>query len=167
MKVLITGSSGAGKTFLTYEFKKLGLHTEDSDQIHGLDSWYDGQGNKVSAPDDAGKEFLDNHSFLWDREFLKNYLERNPDIYIFGMSGNAFEMRDLFDKVYFLQVPPEILEERVQHESRENPMGKTQEQRIEVLKWAKEIEDEAKCLGIEFIDGTLSPIQIAERITKK
>src|SRR6478752_8667664 len=103
MKVLITGPSGAGKTFLTQEFNRHGLQAYDSDQIHGLDSWYDSAGSKVTMPEGAGKEFLDTHQFLWDREFLTSYLEQNPNVFILGMSGNVFDMLDLFDKVYFLQ----------------------------------------------------------------
>lgn len=104
MKILVTGSSGAGKTYLTQEFKKMGIYAFDSDLIPDLNSWYYKE-NKVIRPEFIDQEFLDNHSFLWDRKVLEKFLEDNPDVIIFGMSGNAFEMLDLFDKVYFLQVP--------------------------------------------------------------
>jgi len=166
MKILVTGSSGAGKTYFAQEFKKMSINAFDSDLIPNLDSWYYKE-EKVSAPEIIDKEFLDNHSFLWNRKVLEEFLQNHPDVIIFGMSGNAFEMRDLFDKVYFLKVPPKIINVRVQHESRENPMGKTEEQWTAVLEWGAMIEKEARKLGFEFIDGTLAPKELLNILGSK
>lgn len=159
MRTLVIGPSGSGKTYLSKELKKLGLNAVDTDTINGLSSWYYGK-DKVEYPEDADEEFFANHSFLWDREFFKNYLDKNPDIYLFGSSGNMFDMLDLFDEVYFLKVDPQLIKERLTHESRENPMGKTEFQRENAVNWGKEIEQKAKNLEIEFIDGTLKPQEI-------
>ncbi len=129
----------------------------DADSINGLHSWYDGNGKKVKFPKNAGKKFLDNHSFLWDRKFLVDYLKTNHELYLFGCSGNVFEMIDLFDKVYFLKTSDKIIEERLSHPSRKNPMGKKEYQRKNAIKWAKALEKKAKGLKIEFIDASLSP----------
>jgi len=164
MKVLIFGPSGSGKTYISSKFRKQGINAVDADKIEGLSSYYNKQGKKVECPDDADKEFLDNHSFLWDRNFLEDYLSENPDIYLFGVSGNIFDMLDLFDKVYFLKVNPEIQKERLTHESRENPMGSTDYQRENALRWGKGLEQKAKTLGIKFIDATLSLKEILYEI---
>ena len=155
MKVLIMGPSGSGKSYYANQFKSLGLNAVDTDQIEGLSSWYDWQKKKVSIPDNADEDFLKNHEFLWDREFLKDYLRKNPDIFLFGASGNIFEMIDLFNKVYFLKVPGEVIIQRLDHDTRTNPMGKTTYQKKAVLEWGHELERKAKERGIEFIDGTL------------
>lgn len=164
MKVLIIGPSGSGKTYLASELKKLGLNSVDADLIKGLHSWYDAQGNKVVFPKDAGKEFLDTHSFLWDRNCLIIYLKGNPNIYLLGASGNVLETIDLFDKVYYLDVPAKVIDERLQHESRENPMGKTEYQRQNAIKWAEELKKKSRELGLEFIDGTKSAEEIYNQI---
>lgn len=164
MKILVIGASGSGKTYVSSKLKELGVNAVDADLIDGLSGWYDGKGNEVKYPNDADQKFLDNHSFLWDREFLKNYLDKNPNIYLFGSSGNMFEVLDLFDKVYFLKVDSLLLKERLIHESRKNPMGRIEYQRENAVKWALEIERKAKNSGIEFIDATLSPEQIFELI---
>lgn len=160
MKVLIFGPSGAGKTYVSQELRKLGHNAQDADLIDNLSSWYDGNGNKVAYPEDADEEFLENHSFYWDKEFLKDFLKDKPDIYLFGLSGNIFDMMDLFDRVYFLKVDPEVQIKRLMYPSRLNPMGKTEYQRENAVRWGKQLEDKAKKLQIPFIDGSLTPEEI-------
>ncbi len=164
MKVLIFGSSGSGKTYISLKLKKLGINAVDADLIKGLSSWYDGAGNKVAYKKDADEEFMNNHSFLWDRKFLEDYLSKNPDVYIFGASGNIFEMLELFDKVYFLKVDPDLQKERLLHETRENPMGNTEYQRENAVRWGQQLEQKANALGIELIDATLKPEEILSLI---
>lgn len=156
-KVLIIGPSGSGKTYISTALREKGLNAVDADLVEGLSSWFDGDGNKVSFPKDASPEFMDNHQFLWDREFLEEYLKTQEEIYLFGLSGNIFEMINLFDKVYFLKAVPELLEERLQHENRENPMGKTEYQREQVIAYARAIEEEAQRLGCQMIEANQSP----------
>ena len=69
-------------------------------------------------------------------------------------------MIDLFDKVFFLKVSLENQNEMLMHESRENPMGNTEFQRKNAVKWAQEIEEKAKSLNIPFVDASLSPSEI-------
>lgn len=156
MKVLIFGPSGAGKTYLSSELKKLGIPAVDADMVEGLSSWFDGNGNTVNYPKDADKNWLDNHAFLWDRQFLKNYLQENKDIYLFGSAGNIFDTLTLFDKVYFLKVDPQLQKERLVHESRENPMGITEYQRDNAVAWGMDLERDAAKRNIPFVDATLS-----------
>ena len=164
MKILILGTSGSGKTFFSKKFRKAGRNAFDADGLDELHGWYDWEKKKVPFPKDAGKEFLENHEFLWDRRFLENLLAKNPDIYLFGHSGNIPEISDLFDKIYFLKVPPKILIKRLDHKTRKNPMGKTDYQKQTIIKWAGENEKEAKELGAEFVDGTLASEEILKLI---
>lgn len=160
MKVLVFGPSGSGKTYISSKLRKLGINAVDADLIEDLSSWYDRQGNKVKYPEDADEVFLNNHSFLWNRKFLEDYLAKVADIYLFGASGNIFDMLDLFDKVYFLKVNPDLQKERLTHQLRENPMGNTEYQRENAVRWGLELEQKAKNSGIKFIDATLGPEEI-------
>ena len=164
--VLIIGPSGSGKTYVSAKLRSQGINAPDGDLIEGLSDWFDGQGSRVGCPPYADKEFLDTHEFLWDKEFLKNYLKDQPEIYLFGMSGNVFDMIDLFDKVYFLKISPELLAERLRHESRLNPMGRTDYQLENAINWGKEIEEKAHALGITMIDASLLPEDIFKIISK-
>ena len=162
--ILIIGPSGAGKTYISSALRAKGINAPDGDLIGGLSDWFDGKGSRVEYPVDADKDFLDNHEFLWSKEFLINYLQNQNEIYLFGMSGNVFEMIDLFDKVYFLKAPYELLTERLRHESRENPMGRTDYQLQNALDWAKEIEEKAIQCGVTIIDATRPPEEIFKEI---
>lgn len=164
-RVLIIGPSGAGKTYVSAALHKQGINAVDSDLIEGLSDWYDGDGNKVKISDGADKKFLDNHQFLWDQKVLKEFLKSEQEIYLFGMSGNAFEMLELFDKVYFLKAAPDLLRKRLRHESRENPMGKTDYQLQNVLEYAQEISETARQLGIKMIDANQTPEEIFKQIS--
>lgn len=152
-KVLIIGPSGSGKTYISAELRKGGINAIDADLIPGLSGWFDKDGKEAEYPEDADKEFLDNHEFLWDEEFLKNYLAKQDEIYLFGMSGNVFSVIELFDKVYFLKVELQMLAENLRHESRKNPMGRTDYQLENALRYAEKIERQAKELGIEIINA--------------
>jgi adenylate kinase family enzyme len=154
MKVLVFGPSGAGKTYLSKELRRFGMNSVDADMIEGLSSWFNRDGKKVKYPEDADAQFLDNHSFLWDKEYLKAYINKQHNIYIFGYSGNIFEVVDLFDKAFYLDVPVEVQEKRLQHESRENPMGNTEYQRKNAIAWGHELKEKAKSMGVTFIDAT-------------
>src|SRR3989338_3744394 len=133
-RVLIIGPSGSGKTYVSAALRAKGINAIDADLVEGLSDWFDGNDKKVECPADAGPEFLNNHVFLWDRGFLSKFLEEQDEVYLFGASGNVFDMLDLFDKVYFLKVSPELLAKRLRHENRENPMGKTNYQLQNALK---------------------------------
>lgn len=164
MKKLILGTSGAGKTYLSKYFSNKGLNAFDADEIEDLHGWYNWKKEKVKFPYDAGKEFMDNHEFLWNRQVLENFLKNHQDIYFFGNSGNALKMVDLFDQVFYLDVPDGIRLERLNHQTRKNPMGKTQEQKKEILDWDKFNKREAVNVGAVLIDSTLTPEEILKLI---
>ena len=166
-RVLIIGPSGTGKTYISAALRKKGINAVDADLIEGLSGWYDGEGRKVDFPIDAGRGFLDNHRFLWKREFLEKFLQDQSEIYLFGFSGNAFDMIDLFNEVYFLKAQPEVITERLRHGSRKNPMGKTEYQLKNALKYAKEIEETVRRRDIKMINADQSPEKIFLQITKE
>ncbi len=161
--ILVMGPSGVGKTYMTGQLRNKGVNAVDADYIPGLAGYFS-NGVEVDCPPDADKEFLDNHEFLWRRDVLEKYLETQDEVYVFGMSGNAFELMDLFDKAYFLIAPQEVLKERLRHESRENLMGKTDFQLQNALAWASEITEEASRRGLPLIDATLPPERVFEAI---
>lgn len=167
MKVLITGPSGAGKTYLAKYFKQQGLNAVDADMIYRLGEWY-GASGRVDVPENADEEFLNNHEFLWDEEILKKLLSENRDILLFGFAGNMFDLLHYFDKTFYLDLSPEKINERMSHPERHNPgnFGQKQAQREATIKYVTaELRPEAKRLGLIFVDAMQSLEEIFKQIT--
>ena len=83
---------------------------------------------------------------------------------ILGLSGNCFDMLDLFDEVYYLDVKSSEIKKRLKSKNRLNPMGKIKLQADLVIEYMKSIRRKAKDLNIPFIDASQSPEQIMNQI---
>lgn len=92
-------------------------------------------------------------------------MENEQEVYLFGMAGNVLHMIGLFDAAYFLKAEPDLLRERLRHESRENPMGKTDYQLQNALEYAHEISETAHRLGIKMIDANQTHEEIFKKIS--
>ncbi len=165
MKVLVTGPSGSGKTYVSSKLAEEGLPVADADTLEGLTGWFDFSGNKVEFPANANATFFNEHTFLWDLDFLKQYLSKYKTIYLFGLSDNIFEAVELFDKKFYLVTLNNVLLSRFQTSSRENPMGSTIEQRELILSSAEEMKKKARQRGFSLVDSTLTPLEIYEIIS--
>jgi len=67
-------------------------------------------------------------------------------------------MFDLFDKIYFLKVEPELQKERILNATQRNPAMDKNEHGLVI--WGDWLEQEAKKYNIPFIDASLPPQQI-------
>ena len=165
MKVLIFGPSGSGKTYVAHALQKLGIAAYDDADIKGLSSWYDKQGNKVLPPKTADEALTNQYSFLWSKRFLKEFLKKSPEVYLFGGSGNIFNMLDLFDKTFFLKIDAQLQKERILSSSRATPLMDFNNNGIVV--WGDWLEQEAKNRNITFVNAALSAQEIFEIISKR
>jgi len=162
MKVFVFGPSGSGKTYVSHALQKSGINAYDDADIEGLSAWYDRQGRKIAAPDTADEAINNQYSFLWSKKVLKEFVNRFKDVYIFGGSGNIFNMLDLFDKTFFLKVEPQIQKERILNSPRPTPLMDINDNGIVI--WGEWLEQEAKKRHIPFIDASLTPKEIFEII---
>lgn len=165
MKVLVFGPSGSGKTYIAHELQKLGMNAFDADQIIGLSSWYDRNGQKVPEPKSPDEALNNHYSFLWSRSFLNNFLSLYDDVFIFGGSGNLFHMIDLFDRVFFLKIDVQTQRQRIQNSATRN--SKLDFMNDNVIIWGQWLEDEAAKKNIPFVDATLSPQEIYSIISSE
>jgi adenylate kinase family enzyme len=158
MKVLIFGPSGSGKTFISNTLKNSGVNAFDDGDIKDLSAWYDKNGNKVAEPKTANEALGNYYSFIWSKRILAEFLNKYSDVYIFGGSGNIFTMFDLFDKIYFLKVEPQIQKERILNSSQRNSQMDINEDGLVI--WGGWLEEAAKKDNVPFIDASLTPKQI-------
>lgn len=167
-KILITGMPYSGKTYLSAFFKKNGENAIDADTIKGLGQWVDKKGNKVNFPNNASKSWLDSHDFIWDRKLLRSWLNKQKTtVYFFGLSANVFNAIKLFDKVYYLNVSPDLLKKRFSNNERKNSMGQTQEQQQAILKDLEDFTQKIKEKGAIFVSADQSPEEIYKIIKIK
>lgn len=160
-KILITGMPYSGKSYVSAFLKKKGENVVDADSIKGLGKWFDKSGNIADFPADATKEWLDSHNFLWDEIFLRSWLaEQKSTVYIFGLAANTLKLADLFDKSYYLDVSPEVLQRRFAENERTNPMGQTEEQQAAILNDLGGFAQKAKEKGLIFVQADQSPEEI-------
>jgi len=165
-KILITGVPYSGKSYVSAFLKKYGKNVIDTDNIKDLKKWFDKNGNIVDFPKDATKEWLDTHNFLWDKKILLSWIKKQKStIYLFGLANNIFEVIDLFDKTYYLNISPKILKKRFTKNKRTNPMGKTKEQQMTILNDLDNFIQKSKEKGLIFIQADKTPERIFKIIT--
>ena len=163
MKVFVFGPSGSGKTYISHALRNSGINACDASDIPELSSWYDRHGRKVPSPTIADEAINNHYSFLWSKKVLEKFVNQFEDVYIFGGSGNMFDMLDLFNKSFFLKVSPELQKERILHSSRPTPLMDVNGNGIVI--WGDWLEEEAKKRNIPFIDAALKPKEIFEIIS--
>ena len=162
MKIFVFGPSGSGKTYLAQGLQRIGVNAYDDGDINGLSAWYDRQGHKIAEPKTAVEAISNHYSFLWNKSVLEAFVSRFKDVYIFGGSGNIFDMLSLFDKTFFLKIDPQIQKERILHSPRPTPLMDTNENGVVI--WRAWLEQEAKKRNIPFIDASLTSSEIFEII---
>ena len=164
-KILISGMPYSGKSYVSAFLKKKGEHVVDADNIRGLGQWFDKNGNKVNFPRDANSEWLKAHKFLWNKNFLRAWLdEQKSTIYLFGLATNVFDVIELFDRAYYLNMSPELLKERFSNNKRTNPMGNTKEQQEAILRALSSFAQKAKEKGLIFVQADQSPEDIYKKV---
>jgi len=164
MRVLVFGPSGSGKTYIASALRQKGIAAFDADKLKGLSAWYNKDGLKVPDPTSAEDAINNQYSFAWSKRYLITFLNRFPDVYIFGASGNVFKMFELFDKVYFLKVDTETQKKRLAGSPNRNPNLDFKQN--ELIIWGQWLEQAAREHDIPFLDGTLHPSEIYSIISQ-
>ena len=162
MKVLIFGPSGSGKTYVATKLRQQGINAFDDPDIRGLSNWYDTNGKKVAPPGSADEALKNQYSFLWSVKFMQTFLAQFEEVYVFGGSGNVASVFHLFDRVYFLDVSPELQKERILSTTRPTPMMDKNDDGVVI--WGDWFKQLAKELNIPFIDASQTPEAIYQLI---
>lgn len=96
---------------------------------------------------------------------MADFIDRYDDVYVFGGSGNVTDVFDLFDKVYFLKIEPELQRERLRSPLRKTPELDFGEDGLVV--WGAWFEEEALKRGVPFVDADQTPEEIFDVISKR
>jgi hypothetical protein len=163
-KILVVGPGGSGKTFTVNRLRATGVNAFDADAVPGLLRFLDRAGRDVPFPEIVDATWYATHQVVWDLDVLQRLLAEHGPVYLFGIAGNAFAVRHLFDRTYCLRADAALVERRLLDPSRANPVGKTEEQRRLMLRSLDALYRRADELGITMIDASLSPEAIYAQI---
>lgn len=168
MKIYITGIPGTGKSALVKELKKRGIFAFDIDEVEGLCSWVNKEtGGKVFDYTPT-RAWLAAHEWVCDSEKLKEFLAKGGELVVSaGVAGNQNTYLDLFDKVFLLQSPKDVLMQRLKTRhisSGENSFGKFEEERDYVLSNFQQFEQDLVSRGALLVDSNKDISEVATTV---
>ena len=149
MSILVTGTPGSGKTALTQYARSVGDDRfVDADYLEGLCEWREFKtGNVlglVTEHKETGKDnWYAKYGWYWKLDRLKQFLNDNPQAILCGSAENIVECYGLFQQIFILEKSEEELVGNLASPDRENPFGKTPEQRKGFMEWQDYLTKEA------------------------
>ena len=167
-RLLITGASGSGKTTLCRFFRERGVNAVDGDDVRGLGGPVDLQGRPLRRITSEQWRQIQDWRFYWNPAVLTRFLDRNPNVVLFGACDNMFDLdlAPLFDRRIFLRASWSVIRARLNGPSRDNDWGRDAQpaQREWVRKAVREWPLAAKARGFEFISAELSPARLFRQV---
>ena len=165
---LITGPSGAGKTTISDHLISLGNASIDADGTQGISYFVNQNGKPVPYPQDANASWWDTHHYVWELDRLRKLIDAtNPTDGLVFVAGNAANINkgwDIFEAVYYLDIPKDIMTKRMAGKDRENSFGRRIEEQDQLLRWVEKFKADMLELGAVSIDATRSVAEVTEDI---
>ncbi|MFO0970958.1 MAG: hypothetical protein U0520_01255 [Candidatus Saccharimonadales bacterium] len=159
MATLVTGTPGSGKTTLVGHAQSIGNEQFfDTDEISGLCEWREFETGKVLGLVTEYKEtgqddWYAEYGWYWREDVLKEFLAKHPNAILCGSSENITDFYGLFDKIVIMKKTDEELLSNLASPDRNNPFGKTPEQRKNFMNWQDHLIKEAQGFNPIILDG--------------
>jgi dephospho-CoA kinase len=150
VRVLITGMSGTGKSSALRELARRGHRVVDTDS----DTW-----SRWTVADDGAPDWT------WREDAVRDLLTGHSSgkLFVAGCKTNQGRFHPLFDHVVLLSCSAEVLLARVA-QRRDNPYGKSQDERAEILRNLAEVEPRLRRSATVEIDTTVPLAEVVRRI---
>lgn len=170
MKILITGTSGSGKSTVGRELKRLGFDVIETDQdtFAGLSIAYwmsktSGEGVHMPWPPSEG--WHNANDWVWRIDILAQRLAAGTGgvVLACGDARNKQEAFSLFDKVFVLTASDRLLRERILARQ-DNYFGKSEAEFAWVVNQNRLIVDEVLQSGSTPLDANRPPSEIIQDI---
>jgi shikimate kinase len=167
---LITGPSGSGKTTLSEYLTTLGYQSVEADSTPGLCYFVNKNNKPVPYPAQADEAWWDTHNYVWElnrmRKLIRSLPETAKPVFVCGNAGNIKDAWDMFTKVFYLDIPEELMMTRIGDNSKDHSFGKRVDESAQLVRWRQPFKTQMQELGATLIDATKPIKQVAEQIIK-
>ncbi len=160
--IYITGISGAGKSEVCKELKRLGYSAFDADE-DGISAWHDANGRLVDTPERdiwRKEEWQTSHSWRYSREHLEHLAAEATDtlatdntVFVCGTAANENEVWHLFSHVICLFLDDEAELRRRLSERSDDGFGKEPHELAAILSWNKTNKSDYLRYGAIMVDA--------------
>lgn len=168
---LITGPSGAGKSTIANHLTSLGHSAIDADSVQGIGYYVNKNGKPVPYPAGADAVWWINNNYVWELDRLRKLIDStNPSDGLVFLAGNAANINkawDMFEAVYYLDLPENVMIKRLAGKDRENSFGQRVEEQAQLVRWVADFQAEMTDLGAITIDATKPVAAVASDILSK
>lgn len=157
--IYITGPTGAGKTTVRDELRKLGYEAHDTDEgINGHFNVATGQEVLYPNPEDVTSEWISQHRYNMSADRIRRLHEvaKGKTIFVCGAAYNDLEIFPYFDKVICLTIDKLTAKERIETRTTNN-FGKMPAEMKSIVDRHDSILGKYSQAGCEMID-TASPL---------
>ncbi len=161
MATLVTGTPGSGKTTLTQYAASVGdKRFFDADEIAKLCEWREYEtGNVLGYVTEQKETGLDEwykkYGWYWRQDAMEKFLLQNPDAILCGSAENIVDFYPQFDRMFILMKTEDELLHNLASPDRNNPFGKTAEQRKNFMNWQEYLIREAEKYHPTILEGNL------------
>jgi gluconate kinase len=164
---LITGPSGSGKSEVANYLEAQGHQSIDADNTPGLCYFVNKNNKPVPYPQGAGTAWWDSHNYVWELDRLRKLLDSmdtKAPIFVCGSAGNIAKAWPMFEQVYYLDIPKNVMQKRIASGRRDNSFGQRVDDSEQLMRWAEPFKEEMLSLGATSVDATQSVDKIAKAI---
>ncbi len=164
---LITGPSGSGKTAAAEYLASQGNISIDADSTPGLCYFVNKNNKPVPYPPHADAGWWSSHNYIFEIDRLAKLIathDSGAPVYVSGNVGNIAKASNLFNAIFYLDVPPELMLSRTKNLSNGENFGQRIDDKGQLVAWAEPFKQEMLALGAITIDGTKPIEQVVANI---
>ena len=165
---LITGPSGAGKTSLAGHLEAQGYQTIDADSTPGLCYFVNKNNKPVPYPPKTDAAWWQTHNYVWELDRLNKLIASlepaDQPVFLCGNAGNISKAWDLFAKVFYLDIPVDVMQQRITSGAHDDNFNQRVEEKDQLVRWVEPFKEEMLKLGAISIDANRPVPEITKDI---
>jgi gluconate kinase len=166
--VLVTGTSGSGKSAVCESLRARGHEAHDMD-LDGNAAWmHRATGEHWPAgvrPDTGAPDWFAQYEWRAIPEKIEALAGRGGEhpVFLCGMTTNGHEVWHLYSRVVYVSVDERTLRERLASRTT-NDFGKTREELDAIFVWHGTAEEQHRDAGATMVDATLPLDQVVDAV---